>query len=290
MKKILSSSLLALAIAIMPSAQSFAAPRSVLLKPSDPKLGVSYIYLDGSQTPSLVTGGGGQDLNSALIEDGQFALLDPQLPGPGQDGANSLLVLNYEKNSICSGATIQAVKVHVIWKASELSTMGNDLAVVSAVNNDSANPSFTTLFDSGTGVATAAQKMFGGLATNSIVAGGTFSGNVPTALTHDSSTTQTPMSLDDLNNPDTRIVISMGDSGAGDFINISGQVDYAYLEVTYDDANCAPSSIDPATISSPKTGSVITGIIIATALAASIGASLFGVKRTKLKHRASERE
>lgn len=290
MKKIISGLLVASLVVTNVAGSASAASQTAILKPTKADLGVTYVYLNGSQTPDLISGGGGTDLNNSLAEDGQFALLDPQLPGPGQFNANSILALDYEKNTICSGATIQDVKVHVIWKASELSTQGNDLAALIKTDNSSANPKTSVAIDTNLGQVDYMNEMYGGVVSSAQLQGGTFSANVPTTLTHDSSSTQLPVTLNDLNDPDSRVMISMGDGGDGDVIQISGMVDYAYLEVTYDDSSCIPNGVTDSNIKAPKTGALLTVTIILTALAAGLISAVFGTRRTKLKHRASERE
>lgn len=289
MKRIVYSLLLMVLFTGVSAGPSSAASQTKILKPVNATLGVGYIYQDGSTSAGPIVGGGGTDLNNALAEDGQFALLDPQLPGPGEAGVSSILILDYEKNTICSGAVIQDVKVHAIWKSSELSTVNNDMAVLVKADNSSSNSIFRVGVNNTSGEVTYISQFFGGIVSAVGFPGGTYSGNTPTELTHSTSSTQLPLTLNDLNDSDTRIAVSMGDAGLGDFINISGMVDHAYLEVTYDDASCVPDGVDPATLAAPKTGALLTATIILTALLAGIGSVIFGTRRTNLKHRTSER-
>lgn len=296
MKKLRALFLIPLLAVLVAPVSASAASQTKILKPTSATLGTTKLYFDGSPTPANVIGGGGTDLNNALTEDGQFALLDPELPGPGTQSPSpeSILFVDYEKDQICSAATIQSVKVHVIWKGSAESTTQNDIAVLMKVSDGSSNPNFSVNVDTSNGDFTISNQVFGGLASPGGLDGGTFSGNVPTTLTHDSSDVQTIPTLADLSDPDARIVIGMGDGfipeGEDEPAYITGSLDHTYLEVAYDDSSCSPDGIDPSTLSSPKTGSVLTvGIIVAGVLAAVLG-SIFGVKRTKLKHRVSERE
>lgn len=273
------------------SATSFAATQTKILKPIDAKLGKAYVYNDNSTIPNIISGGGGTDLSNILAEDGQFVLFDPQLPGPGDYPASTIMMIDYEKNAICSGATIQGVTVHSTWRSSEAKTQPSDLAVVGEVDFDNGVPNISVRINSSTGAIQYLNNIFGGLLISMNMSNGQpFSGIVPTTLTQSSAPTQTLMTNNDINDPSSRIIVSMGQGGLGDVINISGYLDYVYLEVTYDDSNCVPQTIANSTVKPPKTGSVLTISIIIAAVIAATSASIFGVKRTKLKHRVSERE
>lgn len=298
MKRILYSLGLVALVCLAPALQSSAATQTVVLKPTEVELGFANVYLNGSPTPSIVAGGGASNLNNILNQDGQLAVLDPEIPGPGtlDPASNSVAVIDFEKNTICSAATVQSVVLHVIWAGEELPPdLKNNQAAIIKVFGSTSVPYFDAQLDL-TGsepVLEYDNEIFGGMVPPIVLDGGTFSGQIPPTLTEDSSATQIPMTLADLNDPSTRIVIAGGGGHAPEgqpeaFYTAS--VDYAYLEVAYDNSNCVPEGIDPSTISPPKTGALLTATIILTALIAGTASAIFGTRRAKLKHRASERE
>lgn len=291
MKKIASLSLLALAIVVLVPAPSFAATRTVNLKPTSAEIGSALIYFNDTTTLGLTLGGGGSGLSNILQQDGQFVTLDPSIAGPGgSQSSSSLLVVNYEKNSICTGANIQSIKLHVVWKEEPQSVQNDDYAVLSETFLGEGDiRGFKGTLNTTTNESTPITVLYGGLLVSGITGlNPTYSGNAPTTLTDESAIVQTPLTLAQLNHNDTRIIISLGDQGP-EIANTIGSVDYAYLEVTYDDTNCSPVGVDTTVVAAPKTGSALTVSIIVAAFVAAIGASLFGAKRTKLKHRNSER-
>lgn len=270
---------------------SSASPQAKIIKPTSSSLGKEYLYKDSSMTPDLIIGGGGTDLNMALQEDGQFALLDPHLPGPGTSSLSSILILDYQKNTICEGAQINDVKVNAIWKSSELSADPMDFAIIGQVSENSGVSSVSLRSNTSSGELSYISPIFGGIIKPKLLSSGqAFDGIVKTSLSHDSSSVQSPMNRADLNNPDSRIIVSLGRGGSGDFINISGYLDYIYLEVSYDDAGCHPDSVAISDVKPPKTGSFITISIILASTLASIGASLTIARRLGLKRGRSERE
>lgn len=298
MKRILYGLGLVIILSLVPTLQSSAVSQTAILKPTEVELGFANIYVNGSPTVDIVAGGGASNLNNILGQDGQLAVLDPEIPGPGtlDPPSNSIAVVNFEKDKICSAATIQSVVVHVVWAGEELPlSLKNSQAVVVKVFGSTSVPYFNIRLDL-TGsepVIEYDNEIFGGLVTPISLDGGTFSGQLPPTLTEESSATQIPMTLADLNDPSTRIIIAAGGGEAPEGQEeafYTASVDHTYLEVTYDDANCVPEGIDPSTISAPKTGALLTVTIILTALAAGLASAIFGTRRVKLKHRASERE
>lgn len=290
MKKILQFLLSITLLTLLTSSTSFAASKTVILKPIKAEIGLSQIYQYNNSAPSSYVSAGGTDLDNALIEDGQFALLDPSLSGPTEAGApNSILMLDYEKNTICPQAQIQKVTINAIWKSDSEVSQPTSAAILSFVDYYEGSPSYKVQLNQDATQATLLNKTFGGLVNPSslYIPGATFSGLVGTSLTKDSSDVQILPNLNDLNSPSARIGISMGQTEPN---LVTGMLDYAFLEVIYDDVNCLPSQIDISTLKPPQTGSALTIGIISAGIMALIFTSILGAKKTKLKHRVSERE
>ncbi|HRV76050.1 MAG: hypothetical protein H6799_03515 [Candidatus Nomurabacteria bacterium] len=269
---------------------TYATQQTVILKPTKAELGVVKIYPFGSSAPSSIYSNGGTDLANSLSEDGQFALLDPSISGPiGSPGTNSIVMLDYQKDVICLGSQIEQVVVHAIWKSDIEQTQPTSAAILVTTEDYQGYPSFDIKMSEDSSQASLDSNAFGGLVNPAAlnIEGASFSGLLSNELTESSSPVQIIPSQSQLSNPLTKIAISMGETEPE---VVTGLLDYAYLEVTYDDANCSPEGIGISTVKPPKTGSVLTvGIIIAASITA-IGTSIFGVKKTKLKHRITERE
>lgn len=292
MKKFLSTFIALMALSLLLVGPVSATSQTVTLKPTSAELGVARVFINGSAEPTLRVGSGALNLNNVLTEDGQVATLDPEIVGPGDNQNNSIVFLDYDKTVICSEASIEQVKVNSIWRVEGSYVQPLTFAGLALDSGAEAARSFEVAVDTSSSVSNYISTIFGGLVPLGFNQGGTYSGSPPSTLTKESSATQIVPTATQLNNPDTFLVVSMGEmiEEEGGSQKVVGYLDYADLEVTYDDSNCSPEGIDPATIAPPKTGVALTAGIIGAGLLALIGATIFGAKRTKLKHRVSERE
>jgi len=291
MKKFLYLPLIPVFVALVLPVSTSAATQTKILRPTSAEVGAVAVYTDSSTNPGLIIGGGIISPDNALVEDSQIVTLDPSLPGPGQSGSSSsLLMVDYEKNLICAEASIQDINAHVLWKEEPLSSQDDDYALLVGTVVSNSTRVLKANYNTESGEVTALTSIYGGISHGGYAGiSSTHSGNAPLTLTAEQAPVQSLPSVSALNDQDTRIAIALGDQ-ADNQTDTVGSVDYAYLEVIYDDSNCSPEGIGSSGIKAPKTGSVITIVIIGAAIAAAILGSLFGVKRTKLKHRVSERE
>lgn len=292
MKKLRALILLPALVSLAVPSTSFAATKSATLKPVSTHNGqlISHVSIDGGLPNDVSLNSSTiNNPNNVLLEDGQLAEMIPQ-----EDGS-AVLFVSLEKLNTCSTAHITSATLNMKWMQETFLETGGDsalLAVTATSGPDrifeiDVNVTTTPSFDIDLAPAT---KVFGALAATSSGFASTYSGNAPDELTVES----TPINLalptvSEINSDDTMVIFSVGDSAQGQTPASTGYVDSLWLDVTYDDTSCAPEISDESIVP-PKTGSVLTiGIISAALLAAVIG-SIFGVKRTKLKHRVSERE
>lgn len=272
MKKI---SLLSLVLSItmlslVSSTSTNAASQTIRLNPTSVAVGTSKAtFIDPNQTPPppLVSGGEIQNPNNALIEDGQVAFFNPvNFISGAPNNSDSYLYVDYQKNSICEQAVITSVVVHARWSQAT-STEGNpepdqfDVAAGLFLLNDPTQLNYS--FNLSTFAYTVNEQAFGGLIPPTV-----YNGSPPSTLTHEFAPVQTLPTLSQLNNPNTRIYVTLGENPGGR----TGELDSTWLEVTYDDSACTtppPVVVDPpATVAPPKTGTTsITVVLISTLIA-----------------------
>ncbi len=251
--------------------------QTVVLAPTNATIGHAIVDTVGD------FGGGVSNVGNSLALDGQTATFDPSSPGPGPgpDYGDSYIFLDYQKDKICPEATINSVTVHAYWSQSG-NVAENDAAAALFIPESSG-----TLHASFTPPSTFAQTdtSFGGLVSSQYMTSGTYSGNPPITLTHESMTTQVTPNYSELTDADSRIVVTIGEQYP---VLTTGELDYAYLEVNYNDSDCYPSTSQVDTTQStptpPKTG-IEVGIIIATSIAiSSIFLTFVVAKKLKLRH------
>lgn len=251
-----------------------AAAQTISLAPTTATIGHAVVDTLGD------FGGGISDPDNALELDGQMSGFDPSTAGPGPDGGDSYLFLDYDKNGICPEAEITSVMVHVYWSQSE-DQIQNDVTAALYIPTTP-----NTLETSYTPPSTFTQLdlTFGGLINSAYLAGGTYGGNPPSSITHEYSTAQIIPTLAQLTDPDARIMVTIGEEQG----NVTGELDYTYLEVQYDDEACNIDHL-PVTTSTdapvtPKTGQVASLIILLAILGALFVTIIKATRHLKSKH------
>lgn len=271
-KKHLTTSLLSLLLVASASTRGFAASQTVSLAPTSVTVGHALV------TPLGDFGGGISNISNALQLDSQTASFDPSSSGPGPDGGDSYLFLNYPKDQICPEAVINSVTVHAYWSQSADDSQ-NDVSAGLWIPNtqDTLETTFTA-----PSTYTQLDTFFGGLVNSAYIAGGTYSGNPPPTITHEYSQTQVVPSISQLTNPAARIVVTIGEQSPS---LKTGELDYAYLEVNYDDEACnpAPTPVSQSPVS-PKTGIATSMVVGISAALAAVLITLRTAKKLKARH------
>lgn len=209
----------------------------------------------GTTVATNIFGGEITDIENIFYEDGQIVKLNPNNPGLGEDQGDSYLFLNYDKTGICRQATITGVNVHVVWSQSQ-SEPTNDAFAVLLLPATPYQIHFTYVIPTAT--YTLNDVTYGGVASPMYQPQGTASGNPPSVLTHESGAAWNTPTYAQLTDPEARIVISVGDQSSYSI----GEVDTAWLEVTYDDGAChsaQPAAANTTTPSKPVARLANTG-------------------------------
>jgi LPXTG-motif cell wall-anchored protein len=271
---------------------AYAAVRTVNLLPTNAQIGTSSLYIDGSTVREDSVGGTTGDINNILIKDGQVAITDPGGIGPQNDTIGSVIYIDYSKDLICSNATIQSVEIFVTWSSEEPSPTQSNFAILVGTNTYLGYPNFDIAADTQNQTISFTTPYYGGIASSLV--GGNSDGTAPQSLTEESSNLQTLPTTAQLNDPSTKIAISIGDYIPADGSNpeqiIKGAIDNSYLKVTYDDANCPPPPLDTASLAPPKTGAALTIIVIAAGTLAASGSSYLTYRKRRSSKIQSERE
>ncbi len=245
-----------------------AASQTTRLNPTAAVVGTAQGTVSSSSSAPLVAvfGGSITSPNNALQEDGNVATLDPSTTINGADyNSDSYLYLDYQKNTLCSKATIQAITVHTKW-TQNTSTPQNDAAALLVKLEDPAQLKFT--YNSDTAEYGVTDQVFGGVASSQY--GGSSTGNPPATLTEETGSVANLPTLAQLNDPNTRIYLSLGENPGG----VVGQVDSVWLEVTHDDTACTTTTGTVDQPKPPKTGPSINALAAITAFAGAFIAGL----------------